>query len=328
MANGILSIGKMRLAEPLDDALAHMRRLMFRPFNAGIWLRFGVIIFIEMLLWNWGSYSGGSSSWENGIPFSPEDISESLEDGATLAVGHVLVFAGIAAVSLLTISLVMILHTWVTSRGQLMFARAVARGDARIGVNWSETRSLSQSLFVFRLLINFLGLAYFAVLTLLCGVAFLAFSRFSDSGREALLAVVFPAVALGFLGTLAWWLVSALLREFVVPLMLHFDVPCGEGWRIFRRVAQGNVPALVLYFVARFVLHMFIAMASLMAGCFTCFIGFLPLIHHTLLAPLYVFERSFGIFVLQSLGPDFQMVRQPGIYRDSYERGAWHDEDY
>ena len=316
----------MRLAEPLDHALEHMRRLMFRPFDAGIWASFGVIIFLDTLLWNWGAYSGSNSDW--GISIQPDDLPEALEEGLSLATAHALAIVGVAAVALLTGILMMILHTWVTSRGQLMFARAVAHGDARIRYNWHAARPLSRSLFVFRLVVNLLGMAYLSLLSLLCGLAVFALSRFSSVEGETILAIIAPAVFLGVLGMAAWWLVSALLREFVVPLMIHFNVPCGEGWRIFRRVAQGNVPALVLYFVARFVLHMFIAMASLLAGCFTCFIGFLPLIHHTLLAPLYVFERSFGIFVLQSLGPDFQMVRQPGIYRDSYERGAWHDEDY
>lgn len=328
MTNDILSIGKMRLAEPLDHALDHMRRLMFRPFDAGIWASFGVIIFLEMLLWNWWPYAVGSDLNVGGVSFQLDGLPEPLEEGASFAALHILAVAGVAAVTLLMGALVVILFTWVSSRGQLMIVRAVALGDSRIGVNWNETRPLSRSLFVFRLVVNLLGLAYLFGLALLCGLALFAVSLFSSIEASTLIAILSPAVCLGFLGMAAWSVVNALLREFVVPLMIRFDAPCGEGWRILRLVAKGNVPAILLYFIVRFALRLFIGMAAFLAGYFTCFIGFIPVVHQTLLAPFYVFERSFGLFVLQSLGPDFQMVRGPAVYRGLDEREARSGEDY
>ena len=47
---------------------------------------------------------------------------------------------------------------------------------------------------------------------------------------------------------------------------------------------------------------------ALMAGALTCCVGFLPVIHQTIMSPYYVFERAWGLNVLASLGPDFDLI--------------------
>jgi hypothetical protein len=43
----------------------------------------------------------------------------------------------------------------------------------------------------------------------------------------------------------------------------------------------------------------------------TCCIGFLPYVHHVVFAPYYVFDRAYSLYMLESLGPDYQMIATP-----------------
>ena len=61
--------------------------------------------------------------------------------------------------------------------------------------------------------------------------------------------------------------------------------------------------------VIRFLYLIPFAVAAALAGCFTCFIGFLPIVHHTLFAPFYVFDRAYSLFVIESLGPEFRIIQ-------------------
>jgi len=51
---------------------------------------------------------------------------------------------------------------------------------------------------------------------------------------------------------------------------------------------------------------------ALLAGCFTCCLGFLPVIHHTLLQPLYYFERAWSLCLLRQAGYDLFPAPPPG----------------
>ena len=66
---------------------------------------------------------------------------------------------------------------------------------------------------------------------------------------------------------------------------------------------------LFLFLVIRFAYFIAFGIASVLIGCVTCCIGFLPVIHHTLFAPFYVFDRSYSLYVLESLGPDFRIIQ-------------------
>ena len=184
-----------------------------------------------------------------------------------------------------------------------MFIRAVATGDHAIGNNWKEMRELSTSLFQFRLILSLIGMFFsltFTVIGLVMVVNLLA------DYEPTTLAFWMPLLLLimvGLLGISTLLTASLLLRDFVAPLMFHFNVTCMTAWSMFGGLVWGNIWSLHVFYFVRLGIGIVGGLLGFFAGCLTCCIGFLPVIRQTMLAPVYVFDRAYSLHVIGSMGP-------------------------
>jgi hypothetical protein len=64
------------------------------------------------------------------------------------------------------------------------------------------------------------------------------------------------------------------------------------------------------------------ALLGMVLGVVTCCIGLLPIVHQTLMAPYYFFERSHTLHMLASLGPEFDLLTEPNAPDPNYGWGA------
>jgi len=210
--------------------------------------------------------------------------------------------------------LVMVVFTvavlWLTSRGQMMFIRAVALDDEQLGPNWRETRVPAWSLFRFRLVLAAIGYVL--------GLFVMVFGYLTARGillsEEPeiwiLLGALVPYIILLVVFGVCFGLISLFLRGFVSPLMFHLNCPCVEAWRVFLNLLSGNVLSLLGYVGIKIAYQIAFGLVAMLVGCVTCCIGMLPVIHHALFAPFYVFDRAFPMYMLGSLGPDFTLIRE------------------
>ena len=53
------------------------------------------------------------------------------------------------------------------------------------------------------------------------------------------------------------------------------------------------------------------ALAGVLGALLTCCLGFLPVIHQTIMAPYYVFERAWTLEILASMSPDLDLRALP-----------------
>lgn len=298
--------GKMNVTDGLGQAVEHTKRVLFRPFDFGKWVCFGVIIFLDVLFQGGGGGGGGGGF---NRPGGPDNIADGVNSAREWVVQHLVVVLPVVAVVFVIIIGLTVLFMWLRSHGTMMLIRAVALNDSDIGENWRRTRQAAFSVFIFRIV---LAAAGFVVFGGFCLMALLTVLSQAARGTDAiwpyvvsLLPIVFIWICLG----LAFWLAETLLRNFVAPLMFHFDLSCVEAWKHFRGVCRGNIPMLFLFLVIRFAYFIAFGIATVLIGCVTCCIGFLPVIHHTLFAPFYVFDRSYSLYVLESLGPDFRIIQ-------------------
>lgn len=318
----------MRIAEPLDRALEHTRYLLFRPFDFTKWVCFGVIIFLNVLFGDNPAtgFAGQGWGWSGRGVTLPENLDEAVRRTWETIERYFPVIVGVGTVVLFFYLLFMVLFTWVTSRGQLMLVRAVALPEHRIDVNWRATRPLHGTLFMFRLVVNLLGVLYYG--SLAGWAALIAVNHGPLTNVEDLLGLLWlliPAIILWALGATVLWMTRSLLWNFVVPIMVHMDLSCLKAWGIFLGRLWGNIIPIHLYYLAKFGLYIVMGIVTTLTGCFTCFIGVLPVVHHTILAPLYVFERAFSLYVLESMGPEFAIVRKTETDADPFGEYAPRD---
>jgi hypothetical protein len=299
-----------------------MKRVLFRPFNIGTWFSFGFIFFLQSCMEggggnfripsgsNSGSSGHGSDSGDTGNDLAgiAHDLWTSLPFGQQLA-GSGLdsgLLVVIAVVALVVAIPMVILMYWLGTRGQMMSIRAVANGQATIGEQWNATREAGGMLFKFHLAMLGIGLILFV--PLMGGGALLALPAIRDG---APIETVLPAlIGIGVLALILMFplfIVGAMARNFVAPIMLKQGVGAREGWKRFWAVGRNHIGGIFLFYVMRILVGIAASIVGVIASVLTCCLGFLPVLHQTLMAPYYVFERAWTLEVLASMSPDFDL---------------------
>ncbi len=300
----------MDVTNSLSQAWQHMKRVLF-PFDFNKWLCLGLIVFFETLFEGGGGVggSGGGNGSDNG---GSTDIADNVIRAKDWVMQNLDILVPVAVALVVVILALLIFFVWLRSHGTMMFILAVAQDDARVGHNWNETSQSALSLFRFRLVL--VGAAFLAFALTLAAATARVVEEAVRGTREVwpyvihLLPVVLLVMSMG----LTYWLVETLLRNFVAPLMYRSRRSCLDAWREFGRVCHGNVPMVVVFLFIRFAYFIPFGIATLISGFCTCCVGWLPVVHHTLFAPFYVFDRAYSLYVIESLGPEYLLVpRKP-----------------
>jgi hypothetical protein len=316
----------MRVTESMGPAWETMKRILFRPFNIGTWFSFGFVFFLQSCIEGGGGQSfnmpGGNGSGSHGGSHDGDtgnNLAGIAHDvGASLAspfrhllgggpdapdAGLVLV---IAVVALLVAIPLVILMYWLGTRGQMMAIRSVAMGQANVGEQWNATRDAGGMLFKFHLAMAGIGMVLFV--PLIGGGAFLALPTIRDGVPiENILPALIGIGVVALLALIPLALVGAMARNFVAPIMLKHGVGAREGWKRFWAVGRNHVGAIFLFYILRLLVGIGASIVGVVAGLATCCLGLLPVLHQTLMAPYYVFERAWTLEVLASMSPDFDI---------------------
>ncbi|HEV8628907.1 MAG TPA: hypothetical protein VGV61_01220, partial [Thermoanaerobaculia bacterium] len=80
--------------------------------------------------------------------------------------------------------------------------------------------------------------------------------------------------------------------------------PCGQALRVAWRLIPPHIGTFVAYVALKIAFIFVAAIVAFVAGCFTCCIGFLPVIAQTILQPFLYFERAWSLFLLRQAGYD------------------------
>lgn len=292
--------GRMRVMDAVQGSIDRTRTMLFEPFDFERWLLFGILAFLDMFLAGGGltRSSANVSGQNHGGGSQPPNFDQAVDWLSRYAVQITLI-----AVPLIVI--VLAIHVgllYLGCRGQLMFVRAVSQNGGKIGDHWSEVKVPAYSLFLFRLALLGIWLAFIAVLAVFLFAA-IGIQGGIHSG-EALFFTLVPFGIVVVLCGIALGIVQVMLRSFVVPLMWARALSCLEAWRIFLPVANNNLASLIGFLVIKIAYSIGFGIVSIFAGCLTCCIGLLPVVHHTLFAPYYVFDRVFTMELIAMTGED------------------------
>lgn len=317
----------MRVTESMGPAWETMKRLLFRPFNIGTWFSFGFVFFLQSCMEGGGgnglnlpsgngSGSGHDNDTGNNLAGIGHDVVASLggplrnllggsgeaPDSAVLAI--ILVVAVVIAVPLVIVMM------WLGTRGQMMAIRSVAVGQANISEQWNATREAGGMLFKFQIVMTIITMFVFVPLG--AGGLVLALPTIQDGVPiENVLPALIGLGVLALILLFPFMLVGAMARNFVAPIMLKHGIGAREGWKRFWAVGRQHLGGIVVFYIMRVLVNIGAGIVGVVAGLLTCCLGFLPILHQTVMAPYYVFERAWTLEVLASMSPDFD-VRSSG----------------
>lgn len=301
----------MDLMPCLHQAMERTRMMLFEPFNLGTWVQLAIMVFLASLTGGGGSlnmnFNMGGRGPDTGIV--EQDVTPDFEAITGQAQEFAGEYAAFIALGVVLVLALLVLLIWLSARGEMMYVRATAIGSPSFGDDWRNTRRTGNSLFRFRLV---LGLLTLGIVLILGGIfVALGFAISADEASFAWLAFLIPAVVCVGLVGLAYMIVHVLLWAFVVPLMYRLDLLCTEAWSVAIPILKANVLPIVLLIALRMVAYIALSIVSFFVGCLTCCIGFLPVIYQTIFQPFFLFDRHVPLFMLESIGPEFEIFYRP-----------------
>ena len=288
---------------PFSPAADRTGRILFRPFDLRKWFVLG---FCAWLAWL-GQGSGGGSNWN--LP--EDDVRPDAEMAQDWVLAHLALVILLAVVLALVIVGVVILVTWLSSRGKLMFLDGVVRDRGAVVEPWRRFRALGNSLFGFRIVVGLIALVTFAVLIGLMVLSLMATGfREGDPGLGAIVVLclwIAVLLATGF----GFALVGMVVNDFIVPIMWLRDCRVTVAWSEFLPLLRAHRGTFVLYALFKILLGLGILFISCVVTCLTCCIAALPYIGTVILLPLHVFRRSYSIGFLSQFHPDYAALAPP-----------------
>ena len=227
--------------EPLGRAWNRMKMALFQPFDLHKWFVVGFNAFLAVLMeWHHGS---GGSKWSEDKSFReflgfPNRAWEWLMD-------HPGWFFAIMIIAVFVIALVIIL-TWLSSRGTFMFMDNVVHDSTEIAKPWNRYKMEGNSLFIWRLVF---GLICFVLFSLFFVFLFITASRIYDSSYSHRIPLEFliPMGLLFLLLSIITAYISLFLKDFVAPIMYKNNITTTQAWSRFLSIFTRYPFHFILY---------------------------------------------------------------------------------
>ena len=302
-------------SDPLSRAWNRMKKALFQPFDIGKWFTVGFTAFLATLMSGTGNPGGGAnySQRNNMDNFDWEELLEWPNIAWYWLMNHPFWFA-LIIVGIVFLFAVMIILTWVSSRGKFMFIDNIVHDKAEVSKPWNDFSREGNSLFLWRLVFGFIS--FFLVLGSII-VAFVVmvslFTGETTLGTKiiSVVGIIFEFIVLMIIISY----ISMLLNDFVVPIMYKHRINTTQAWLKFLPVLFSNFWDFIVYGLFVFVLIILAVICVIFFGLFTCCIGFLlliiPYIGSVVLLPVTYTFRAFSIEFLEQYGEDFKIFPKP-----------------
>jgi hypothetical protein len=294
------------IIDPIQPALAHVRRILFEPFSARKWFVMGFSAFLTNL-------AGGGSFNFNGNPFD-RPAHGAMPDFSPVTEwisSHLPLVIALGVVLFILILALVVVFLWLGSRGEFMFLDNVAQDRAEIVEPWTRLRDLGNRLFRFRLMLLLASLG----LLLVCGglgvLIALPDIHARAFGTSAITALA-TAGGLLVLGFLVIGIIGLLLRGFVVPIMYRRNLDTSAAWTVLLRdLLPGSAWRFVGFFVMSFLLWIPAFLLILLGCCLTCCVAILPYLSSVAFLPIFVFFRCYSLGFLEQFGEEWRIIETP-----------------
>ncbi|MCF8242166.1 MAG: hypothetical protein K9J16_12330 [Melioribacteraceae bacterium] len=297
---------QIKIIEPFSKAWKRTKKALFHQFDIRKWFILGFTAFLAGLT-ECSGVGGDKPDFNYNFSFDeffnlPKAASEWLAEHPLL---FVLIITGIIFLFILVV-----LFTWLSSRGKFMFLDNVVLDRAEISKPWYEFSSQGNSLFLWHLVYNIVVFAVFIFFFIFSFM--IAYNIHVDPEPLPYLILIILFGILVFISlALITVFIEMLLVDFVVPVMYKNKINVLEAWGIFLRLFGAHFWNFILYGLFIFAVMILVVMGIIAFGFMTCCIGFLlliiPVIGDVILLPLTYTLRAFSVEFLEQFGDEFKI---------------------
>ncbi|MBN1301325.1 MAG: hypothetical protein JW995_08920 [Melioribacteraceae bacterium] len=296
----------VRYAEPLSDGWNLMKKALFKPFDIKKWFIVGFTAFLAGLT---DCAGGGGGNYKSDYHFDAYDFFHFPETAYDWLLNNMFWTVFIIFGIIVVIGLI-VLFTWLSSRGKFAFLNNVVHDKMEVVKPWYEYSSEGNSLFLWRLVY---GLVVFMLMLGYFITGFIiAYNIYSDEGFTGSYAMVIVLGLLALLATLVIFAyIESFLDNFIVPIMYRNKIGAVEAWRNFLELFTKNMGAFLLFGLFKLGLVIALIIAIIIAGFFTCCMGFIlliiPYIRDVVLLPFSYTFRAFSLYFLEQFGEQYKI---------------------
>jgi len=284
----------IEIFKPFGDAFELMKKILFQPFDFKKWLAIGFAAFLA------GHFGGVGFSFPTNFgnvrqPRATQNINllERWKPWLPVIIIGFVIFV---------LALVIVL-TWLKSRGSFIFTDCVVRNHGAIVAPWREYRTEGNSYFVFQLLVLFVAMAAVVVLaSVLVLLGVLASEPRGPSGM-VIAALLIPL----FICWIAFSILINLIFLFMAPVMYRQRCPALDAARQVLRLIFANPAPFILFCLFGIVVVLAMLVIGCVVTCVTCCIGALPYLGTVILLPVFVTLHSFSLLFLRQFGPEYDV---------------------
>ena len=275
----------------MQRAIDRTNEVLFEGFSFEKWFKLGFCAWLANL--GDGGGGGGSSNTYEDVP---------LAEGAAWVEANTMAVLAILVAVVVFLILIVLLVSWLSARGTFMFLDGIVRDRGAVAEPWGKFRGRGNRLFVAKAVVG-LATSFLVLAAMLLGIAIawpdIASERFQEA---ALLGLIVGAGGV-LVSTLSYWGVNFFLRNFVAPTMYLHDVGVLEAWNLIRaEVIAGHAGTVFCYFLMRVGIAIVAVIIAMLSICLTCCLTAIPYLGTVILLPLFVFERSYGMYFLEQFG--------------------------
>ena len=302
---GLENPQRISVIDPISPAIEYVRLMLFKPFDLSKWLIIGFCAWLAQLGQGGGGGGGGNGWKEHGDGPCLEAIKSSI-------LAHLAVIILVAAIVIPIIIIIAVVFCWLRSRGQFMFVHCVAGNKAEVVVPWNKFARHGNSLFLFRIVLGFIGflvLVIPAAASIFAGLVMCA-TGFNPAAIIGLTGAIFVVAVVAVL----FVLIAKFTTDFVVPIMFLHTASSVAGWKQCLELISGNKAQMLLYILFQIVIFLVIAFIALTICLVTCcccccllVLFVLPYVGTVILLPLIAFKRAYSLFYLRQFGTQFDV---------------------
>ena len=306
-------------SDPLSRGWNRMKKALFQPFDLGKWFTVGFTAFLASLIDGGGPRGGGNHSnhyknghfdWDKLVDF-PYIAMDWLNE-------HAFWFA-LIIFGLLFLFVIIVVLTWLSSRGKFMFLDNVVHDKAEVVKPWNDYSRQGNSLFVWRFVYGFI--CFVVIMASLIFSAIILVNLFTSYSPLSTRVFSVLGVILQFLVLIIITsYISLFLNDFVVPIMYKYKISTSQAWFKFLPILSRHPGHFILYGLFIFVLMILVVLCVIIFGLFTCCLGFLlliiPYIGSVLLLPISYTFRAFSVEFLEQFGDEFTIFPKEEIVQE------------
>ena len=300
-------MAEIKYWNPVRIAWERMVNVLFRPFELEKWMVMGFAAWFAGL--NAGGGSGGSGggsqpgSFGDGLSNGKEAFIEFWAEYGTLILT-------IGSGVLLLCIVFGVIFAWVAARGKFVFLDNVVQNRAAIVEPWKKYRKQGNSLFLWNLAVGCISLIILLGILAICIP--MAWPMFASKTNIPMgIGAIVLGICLLMIYTLCLAYLEVFVYDFVVPLMLKYDIGIRAAWSRFSVILKPRFGTFIVYGLIRSLLSTGVGMALMAAYIMTCccllFLAAIPYIGTVLLLPILVFYRFLGLEFMRQFGDDFSV---------------------